>query len=67
MALGSRLMFSRTCLSRFSQRNPLGPELDSGLSLAIALLGDRRGGEIQFDSKPGETRFKVRLPLNRNH
>jgi hypothetical protein len=27
-------------------------------------VADRHGGEIEFESKPGETRFKVRLPLN---
>jgi nitrogen-specific signal transduction histidine kinase len=28
-------------------------------------VGDRHGGEIEFESHPGETRFKVRLPANR--
>jgi nitrogen-specific signal transduction histidine kinase len=28
-------------------------------------VADRHGGEIEFESKPGETRFKVRLPLHR--
>jgi nitrogen-specific signal transduction histidine kinase len=26
-------------------------------------VADRHGGEIEFESKPGETRFKVRLPI----
>ena len=27
--------------------------------------GDRHDGEIEFESRPGETRFKVRLPIHR--
>jgi signal transduction histidine kinase len=39
----------------------------TGLGLVISnrIVGNRHGGEIEFESKPGETRFKVRLPLNR--
>jgi signal transduction histidine kinase len=39
----------------------------TGLGLVISnrIVGDRHGGEIEFESQPGETRFKVRLPLNR--
>jgi signal transduction histidine kinase len=39
----------------------------TGLGLVISnrIVGDRHGGEIEFESRPGETRFKVRLPLNR--
>jgi signal transduction histidine kinase len=39
----------------------------TGLGLVISnrIVADRHGGEIEFESKPGETRFKVRLPLNR--
>jgi signal transduction histidine kinase len=39
----------------------------TGLGLVISnrIVGDRHGGEIEFESKPGETRFKVRLPLIR--
>jgi signal transduction histidine kinase len=38
----------------------------TGLGLVISnrIVGDRHGGEIEFESHPGETRFKVRLPLN---
>jgi nitrogen-specific signal transduction histidine kinase len=41
---------------------------DHGLGLVISnrIVGDRHGGEIEFESKPGETRFKVRLPLKRS-
>jgi signal transduction histidine kinase len=38
----------------------------TGLGLVISnrIVGDRHGGEIEFESRPGETRFKVRLPIN---
>jgi signal transduction histidine kinase len=34
-----------------------------GLVLSNRIVSSRHGGEIEFESKPGETRFKVRLPL----
>jgi nitrogen-specific signal transduction histidine kinase len=34
------------------------------LIISNRIVGDRHGGEIEFESKPGETRFKVRLPVN---
>ncbi len=37
-----------------------------GLLISHRIVADRHGGEIEFESKPGETRFKVRLPLNRD-
>jgi signal transduction histidine kinase len=36
-----------------------------GLIISNRIIADRHGGEIEFESKPGETRFKVRLPLFR--
>jgi signal transduction histidine kinase len=36
-----------------------------GLLISNRIVADRHGGEIEFESKPGETRFKVRLPLIR--
>ena len=40
----------------------------TGLGLVISnrIVGDRHGGEIEFESRPGETRFKVRLPIHRD-
>ena len=37
----------------------------TGLGLVISnrIVSDRHGGEIEFESRPGETRFKVRLPI----
>jgi signal transduction histidine kinase len=39
----------------------------TGLGLVISnrIVADRHGGEIEFESRPGETRFKVRLPISR--
>ena len=34
-----------------------------GLLISHRIIANRHGGEIEFESKPGETRFKVRLPL----
>lgn len=34
-----------------------------GLVISNAIVANRHGGEIEFESKPGETRFKVRLPI----
>ena len=36
-----------------------------GLVISSRIIGNRHGGEIEFESRPGETRFKVRLPFNR--
>ena len=35
-----------------------------GLVLSNRIVADRHGGEIEFESHPGQTRFKVRLPIN---
>lgn len=37
-----------------------------GLLISHRIVANRHGGEIEFESKPGETRFKVRLPLMRS-
>jgi signal transduction histidine kinase len=34
-----------------------------GLIISNRIVADRHGGEIEFESRPGETRFRVRLPL----
>jgi signal transduction histidine kinase len=34
-----------------------------GLVISSRIVADRHGGEIEFESKAGETRFKVRLPV----
>jgi len=35
-----------------------------GLVISNSIVVNRHNGEIEFESKPGETRFKVTLPIN---
>jgi signal transduction histidine kinase len=49
----------------FFTTKPVGTGTGLGLVISNRIVGDRHGGEIEFESKPGETRFKVRLPLSR--
>jgi len=48
----------------FFTTKPVGTGTGLGLVISNRIVGDRHGGEIEFESKPGETRFKVRLPLH---
>jgi signal transduction histidine kinase len=50
----------------FYTTKPVGAGTGLGLIISNRIVAERHGGEIEFDSKPGETRFKVRLPLQRN-
>jgi len=49
----------------FFTTKSVGKGTGLGLIISNRIVGDRHGGEIEFESKPGETRFKVRLPVNR--
>jgi signal transduction histidine kinase len=49
----------------FYTTKPIGSGTGLGLIISNRIVADRHGGEIEFESKPGETRFKVRLPLDR--
>jgi signal transduction histidine kinase len=48
----------------FFTTKSVGTGTGLGLIISNRIVADRHGGEIEFESKPGETRFKVRLPLN---
>ena len=37
-----------------------------GLTISQGIVGDRHGGEIEVESKAGETRFIVRLPVRQD-
>ena len=37
-----------------------------GLMISNRIVADRHGGEIEFESEPGDTRFKVRLPIKQD-
>lgn len=49
----------------FFTTKSVGSGTGLGLVISNRIVADRHGGEIEFESKPGETRFKVRLPINR--
>jgi signal transduction histidine kinase len=49
----------------FFTTKPVGTGTGLGLIISNRIVADRHGGEIEFESRPGETRFKVRLPVNR--
>ena len=49
----------------FFTTKPVGTGTGLGLIISNRIVADRHGGEIEFESRPGETRFKVRLPVHR--
>ena len=49
----------------FFTTKPVGTGTGLGLVISNRIVGDRHGGEIEFESRPGETRFRVRLPIHR--
>lgn len=49
----------------FFTTKAVGTGTGLGLIISNRIVGDRHGGEIEFESRPGETRFKVRLPIRR--
>jgi signal transduction histidine kinase len=49
----------------FFTTKSVGSGTGLGLLISHRIVANRHGGEIEFESKPGETRFKVRLPLAR--
>src|SRR5262249_34779410 len=49
----------------FFTTKAVGSGTGLGLLISHRIIANRHGGEIEFESKPGETRFKVRLPFTR--
>ncbi len=49
----------------FYTTKPVGAGTGLGLVISNRIIADRHGGEIEFESRPGETRFTVRLPVKR--
>jgi signal transduction histidine kinase len=47
----------------FFTTKAVGSGTGLGLVISNRIVANRHGGEIEFESKPGETRFKVRLPI----
>ena len=50
----------------FFTTKAVGSGTGLGLVISNRIVADRHGGEIEVESRPGETRFKVRLPLGRS-
>lgn len=50
----------------FFTTKSVGSGTGLGLIISNRIVADRHGGEIEFESRPGETRFKVRLPVSRD-
>jgi len=48
----------------FFTTKAVGSGTGLGLVISHRIVADRHGGELEFETKPGETRFKVRLPLH---
>ncbi|HEX3623927.1 MAG TPA: ATP-binding protein [Verrucomicrobiae bacterium] len=48
----------------FFTTKSVGSGTGLGLVISNAIIANRHGGEIEFESQPGETRFKVRLHIN---
>ena len=49
----------------FFTTKTVGAGTGLGLVISNRIIADRHGGEIEFESRPGRTRFTVRLPINR--
>jgi signal transduction histidine kinase len=47
----------------FFTTKPPGQGAGLGLDITRRIIGDLHGGELTVDSRPGDTRFIVRLPL----
>lgn len=47
----------------FFTTKSVGSGTGLGLVISNRIVADRHGGEIEFESKPRETKFRVRLPL----
>jgi signal transduction histidine kinase len=48
----------------FFTTKSVGTGTGLGLLISNRIVGDRHGGEIEFETRPGETRFRVRLPVS---
>lgn len=49
----------------FLTTKAVGTGTGLGLVISNRIVADRHGGEIEFESKPGETLFRVRIPIHR--
>jgi signal transduction histidine kinase len=47
----------------FFTTKPVGEGTGLGLDISYRIVAQRHGGDLRVDSRPGDTRFQVRLPL----
>ena len=47
----------------FFTTKPVGQGTGLGLDISYRVITQRHGGDLRVKSKPGDTRFQVRLPL----
>ncbi|MFC9975374.1 ATP-binding protein [Spirillospora sp. NPDC127200] len=47
----------------FFTTKPVGEGTGLGLDISWRIVAERHGGDIRVESRPGDTRFQVRLPL----
>ncbi|CAM2831260.1 ATP-binding protein [Skermania piniformis] len=50
----------------FFTTKPVGEGTGLGLDISFRIVASKHGGDIRVESEPGDTRFIVRLPLNRD-
>jgi signal transduction histidine kinase len=62
---GIPLDVQRRMFEPFFTTKSVGAGTGLGLVISNRIVADRHGGEIEFESRPGETRIKVRLPIHR--
>lgn len=48
----------------FFTTKPVGKGTGLGLVISNRIIADRHGGEIEYSSRPGDTRFLARLPIH---
>ena len=48
----------------FFTTKPVGEGTGLGLDISHRIVAQRHGGDLRVDSRPGDTRFQVRLPLH---
>ena len=48
----------------FVTTKPVGKGTGLGLNISRNIIVDKHGGDISVDTRPGQTRFTIRLPLD---
>jgi signal transduction histidine kinase len=53
----------RRVFEPFFTTKPVGQGTGLGLDVSWRIVVNRHGGDLRVESRPGDTRFQVRLPL----